>query len=183
MTFAPESNMQYLSSSDVGALDAPALMPETRFNRFKLSCLFNTSSSSWRPCGGISHSSHHSHRWSCLFIYCLKGWNRAKALSSKISPRGPSGSFATFNANQCFWLFFGICDVEKCVSENSGNTPTIIFLDVSESALHFLQRSMATCYGDSFSEKFTVEEIMSRLFSMCWEFLDLSKAKKIKTLE
>ena len=29
MTFAPESNMQYLSSPDVGAVNAPTLMAET----------------------------------------------------------------------------------------------------------------------------------------------------------
>ena len=33
---------------------------------------------------------------------------------------GPSGSFATFNANRCIWLFFGLCEVEKRVLENSG---------------------------------------------------------------
>ena len=61
----------------------------------------------------------------------------AKALSSKMSLGGPSGCFATFNANWCIWLLFGLCEVEKCILENSGKHALDHFLDLSESELHF----------------------------------------------
>ena len=53
-----------------------------------------------------------------------------------MSPAGPFGQFRLFHRKSVFF-FFGICDVEKCVSENSGKHALDHFSWSFRSALHF----------------------------------------------